>query len=710
MRALTSPRMSLVSGITVHVPKRKPKSQRHVAFKRLDDESEKWAKSRRDAYDQCTSKIEEIFQSASASTYQDIFDGITSFITSSQERTDSVDLGQIKVRGLPTAVVLGGVCHTDNDSLFGKLGGYLKKNVGCYRAFLNAEDCPNMKSLMKKFVSQLIRADDDDDDDDDDDEQVKEVKLCRNQYNMSQVVKWYKLADGSNPIIIILKDLESFLPSLIQDFIEICNHYCDCLPLVLVLGLSTGGAGLQKMLSQSIISMLYIKEFNKSNTAMLSLDKIIENLLIHPRFPFQLGHHPFQYLIERYIYHAFSLQSLHRGIKFAALEHFSKMSLSLFCNAKVLNDRRHRESLVQGLSKSQLESIKSLESFQRYVGELPSPDRKTLLSNEKHLKDCIVELVGNLQRARENFYVSLKCLLCILKELPSTRLGTDLHDVCLACSSGSLPQHSGYKSLIRMLKQTSEVGLIKMLNLCLAELDALECVSASERKDLIVSLLKEIETVKDVPVIATRARETRSMATETTIQRKMRLQERLKQAAAREKEPKSRLDKIRVMASRFFDEWFSVSLQGSSSRPLHETVCYDSENIAIRLNPPIRSSLHVALTQPESYLKKRKRTLRGSSPSPDVCLAYSLYLECGKLINLHDWLQAFASVVESDGRAKRSLPRRRRGRKRTADGQPLETITQARFIRAISELQFMGFIKPTKRKTDHVQRLIWNTS
>ena len=36
-----------------------------------------------------------------------------------------------------------GVCHTDNDSLFGKLGGYLKKNVGCYRAFLNAEDCPS---------------------------------------------------------------------------------------------------------------------------------------------------------------------------------------------------------------------------------------------------------------------------------------------------------------------------------------------------------------------------------------------------------------------------------------------------------------------------------------------------------------------------------------------------------------------------------------
>jgi origin recognition complex subunit 3 len=32
---------------------------------------------------------------------------------------------------------------------------------------------------------------------------------------------------------------------------------------------------------------------------------------------------------------------------------------------------------------------------------------------------------------------------------------------------------------------------------------------------------------------------------------------------------------------------------------------------------------------------------------------------------------------------------------------------QARFISGVAELQFMGFIKPTNRKTDHVQRLTW---
>ena len=39
---------------------------------------------------------------------------------------------------------------------------------------------------------------------------------------------------------------------------------------------------------------------------------------------------------------------------------------------------------------------------------------------------------------------------------------------------------------------------------------------------------------------------------------------------------------------------------------------------------------------------------------------------------------------------------------------PLTCISlSARFIQSVSEMQFLGFIKPTQRKTDHVQRLTW---
>lgn len=37
----------------------------------------------------------------------------------------------------------------------------------------------------------------------------------------------------------------------------------------------------------------------------------------------------------------------------------------------------------------------------------------------------------------------------------------------------------------------------------------------------------------------------------------------------------------------------------------------------------------------------------------------------------------------------------------------LTETSSARFIRAVSELELLGFIKPSKQKTDHVARLTW---
>lgn len=72
----------------------------------------------------------------------------------------------------------------------------------------------------------------------------------------------------------------------------------------------------------------------------------------------------------------------------------------------------------------------------------------------------------------------------------------------------------------------------------------------------------------------------------------------------------------------------------------------------------------------------------------DICIAYQLYLEAGRLINLHDWFVGFAEIAGQGGRVP-------------------EQQVLARFIRCITELQWLGFVRSTKRKTDHVQRMTW---
>ena len=41
------------------------------------------------------------------------------------------------------------------------------------------------------------------------------------------------------------------------------------------------------------------------------------------------------------------------------------------------------------------------------------------------------------------------------------------------------------------------------------------------------------------------------------------------------------------------------------------------------------------------------------------------------------------------------------------DSEEMEPIVQARFIRAVAQLQLLGFVQSSKRKTDHVARLTW---
>ena len=84
----------------------------------------------------------------------------------------------------------------------------------------------------------------------------------------------------------------------------------------------------------------------------------------------------------------------------------------------------------------------------------------------------------------------------------------------------------------------------------------------------------------------------------------------------------------------------------------------------------------------------------------DTQIAYRLYLECGKLINLYDWYIAFRTILERDEEWLESVGG-------TEDDSPGQQEIHARFVRAVGELRLMGFIKQTGRKKDHVSRLTW---
>lgn len=143
----------------------------------------------------------------------------------------------------------------------------------------------------------------------------------------------------------------------------------------------------------------------------------------------------------------------------------------------------------------------------------------------------------------------------------------------------------------------------------------------------------------------------------------------------------------------FFQVSFNKNLRPLSRAPAFNElfVFHDIQRVRRQIVGAPRGALHTALNDPHYYLQCTCCATNDQlilPHLPDVCVAYKLHLECPKFINLYDWLLAFKTVLEND---------------ESMDDPQL----QARFIRAISELQFLGYIKAAKQKTDHVVRLTW---
>ena len=145
-----------------------------------------------------------------------------------------------------------------------------------------------------------------------------------------------------------------------------------------------------------------------------------------------------------------------------------------------------------------------------------------------------------------------------------------------------------------------------------------------------------------------------------------------------------------------FEGMFVNILRPYTSMVFHEVLFFDLlSHVKYQLLGPMKATISTALANPQLYTKCECCKLECSDDiapeMSDINILYKLHLECGRQINLCDWMDSFAALVTPSGLSKKN---------------EVDPEIRARFMRGISELQFLGFIKPTKRKTDHVQRLL----
>ncbi|XP_069454406.1 origin recognition complex subunit 3 isoform X6 [Ovis canadensis] len=591
---------------------------------------------------------------------KNLFDSLIEFLQTSHSGLwkNSEDWScEIKLREIPTAALILGVNVTDHDLTLRSLTEVLQNNVTPYVVSLQAKDCPDMKHFLQKLVSQLMDCKVDVQSKEKESVQVIQKNV---HYSMDSLSAWYMSVTQktdpkmprkkrtfssqwqSPPVVLILKDMESFTTKVLQDFIIISSQHLHEFPLILIFGIATSPVVIHRLLPHAVSSLLCIELF-QSLSCKEHLTTVLDKLLLTTQFPFKLSEKVLQILTNIFLYHDFSIQNFIKGLQLSLLEHFYSQPLSvLCCNLPEAKRRTHF------LSANQCENIRRLPSFRRYVEKQSSQKQVALLTSDRSLKEETQSLLENLHVYHTNYFLVLRCLHQFTSSLPKYPLGRQIRELYCMCLEKNIWDSEEYASVLQLLRLLAKDELMAMLQNCFKVFQSSSAKELGNTAKKIEEFLAQFQSLDETKEEEDTS-QLQSKGLQKTdlyhLQKSLLEMKELRSTSKRQ----TKFEVLREQVVSFVDSLVREYLLPPDTQPLHETLYFSSAHtLRQHLNAAPRIALHTALNNPYYYLKNEAlRSEEGCIPNvaPDICIAYKLHLECSRLINLVDWSEAFATVV-----------------------------------------------------------------
>uniref|UniRef100_UPI00358E8E2B origin recognition complex subunit 3 n=1 Tax=Myxine glutinosa TaxID=7769 RepID=UPI00358E8E2B len=619
---------------------------------------------------------------------------------------------------IPAAVFVTGVNVADHDCIYQHLVEELKSSLSPYVVCLHPKQCSALKQVLQKLVGDLLGQNVGEDDEEDEKEEVYRGDVVRRPTrerrpicSLATLCTWHanlpkqgcvsprkraKVKDCTDtpkpPIVLLLRDLENFSPIVVRDFLLICSHYSSRLPMTLVLGVSTSHAEVHQLLSHNVSMHLCTERFQMASASEM-LTAVLDKVLLSDLVPFKLSGKALQVLLTNFLYYDFSISNILKGLQFSLLEHFLEEPLSLLCCAGPELPGR-----VKNLGPEHCEAIRRVSSFRRHV-ELQEPDVQVhLLTNDSKLKAEVERLLHSLAQYHTEFFMMLRALHVLVTDLPSAPLGKHLRELYCSCLEGPIWDKEAFIMTCELLRIMAADELLPRLKACITMLKSPQrknLQAASHPLGKVLSHLQHLmdgdeqhETAseseeecknEEEEAVAQAKEDVADLRKTTSLHH---LQQTLREQKAKQQRLPSRFERLRGEAVNEVIHLVKKFLQPPEVQPLYEAWYYNgATSLRQHLDGAPRTAIHTALVRPQHYLQiSSNEESSGQGPpstdisqsSPDICVAYRLHLECGRLINLYDWLQAFAAVVDME------------------HGDEIQPQVHARFKRAVSDLQFLA--------------------
>ncbi|XP_022747744.1 origin of replication complex subunit 3 isoform X2 [Durio zibethinus] len=546
----------------------------------------------------------------------------------------------------------------DDLMTFDALGKHLKSQ-GCHVANLSSLDfiakngiggC--LRSLLRQFLKSTL-----------------------DPADISILASWYGEENYKNPVVVIVDDIERCCGSVLSDFILMLSEWVVKIPVILIMGVATTLDTQRNILPSNALQRLCPFEFTLGTPAE-RMDAVVEAVLVKPCSGFSIGHKVAVFMRNYFVSQDGTLTSFIRALKVLEIGRYGlspevmwKHVFNLPSCQRVKMTKQTNESLAHAFSE-----LKRLQNQWRAVVLCLYVTGK---GEKVRLLDLFCEAIDPESYNKREFATCTKLEKDSILS-PSSRQRPSLAKGRVIFEAIHLVRDLSTGQLGKLLKiwKNLTVG-IPEINDKVKELQSLLKIEdgKSSKKDLIITPKRHASRIQ----------------------------------LDNEKDSKSLSDK----AANLLECMVRDYMQPIECIPFHEIFCFKNvDKLQLALIGDPRRRIQVDLLEFQKLLHC-SCCISGSNallPSMhDTSIMYKLAQEHGDLINLHDWYQSFKSVVLRPSSSKRKsrqspLPKKRKDINETENQS--EASTQARFCRAVTELQITGLLRmPTKRRPDFAQRV-----
>jgi origin recognition complex subunit 3 len=583
---------------------------------------------------------------------------------------------------IPTGIILSGPGSASSNSLARRVADAVQKQKRRIYVPLDSGSAPHLKAVLKTLIQKAtaITAEEDEDD-----ELALTSRKGPRLLNYDLQILYEHVRDRKiEQVAVSFPDTEALSSSLLSELIELMSSWLDRIPFVCLFNVATSVEFLQQRLSRSAVRCLDGRLFDAAPSSAET--QLVFSAITHPEARLWLGPTLLASALERQSDYIQSVDELVDVVEYAYMSSYYANALSIFLEPTIK---------PKSIPDDHFEALRNLPSFRTWVQAILEEEdaervRKLLESDE----DLLLEAKKQIQNGKESLCkltTTLDIIRAIQECLPNTPTlpKSSLFIQAMSCKlRGS--------AMIRILLLSIRKAQSDMASTLMEAVSSIEDVSITFKSD--VTLLKDqldallVDKTGKVQHLRSEDDIGSSTVRTTVVAQKVHLSKQKSQLSKQD----AMYTKILREFSDYLEAYLNNTLIDPQDLPFHEIFIYDLKSPHREVfTPRPRHAIERALSSPHDYLDcdccapenggdGDEATL--SSTQPAAAMLYQLYLESGSLINISDLWQAFQAVM---------------------GGEKEEGELMALFQRGLAELRYLGLVKSTRKRADHVAKVAW---